>query len=128
MKTSTFIATIETNANAKNRAWDVARRLRMLADEVEQNGAIGVYRFDEDGSHQIQRGNSVTGTITKEVGTVSVTTFSPEGRSLLDEIMTAYCDPKLPATHDGTPGDVYRFAYWLIRHSGLVMPAKPAAG
>lgn len=59
--------------------------------------------------------------------------ITPEARDLLDEIMAAYREHyergkkfHKPEHQGPEPDTVYRFAYWLVRWSGLVRPMKVA--
>lgn len=64
---------------------------------------------------------------TEPVPGVTVGCMSQEARDLLDCIMDEYRKhyERTPADIKGThPDDVYRFAYWLVRWSGLVQPNK----
>lgn len=54
---------------------------------------------------------------------VMVGAISPEARDLLDTIMDEYREHYNPEMHTSSPDDVYQFAYWLCRWSGLVKPA-----
>jgi len=54
---------------------------------------------------------------------VMLAAMSPEARDLLDTIMDAYSEHYNPETHTSSPDQVYQFAYWLCRWSGLVRPA-----
>lgn len=67
-------------------------------------------------------------TTTKRVGPVTISCMSPEYRDCLENVMNEWKKHKrkLPKTINGRryqPG-IYGFAYWLIRWSGLVRPAK----
>lgn len=62
------------------------------------------------------------------VGPITVGCISPEARDLLDRVMEEYAvfydEMDLNRRPRATPDDVYSFAYWLIRWSGLVQPAR----
>ena len=72
--------------------------------------------------------NKFSGTRTLRAGPIAINAMSPEGRDLLEQAMDAWKSHKkeLPKKFCGkryAPG-IYGFAYWLIRYSGLVQPAK----
>ncbi len=58
-----------------------------------------------------------------EVGSVTIGCMSEESRDLLDTIMDEYRKHYNQETHTSSPDQVYQFAYWLCRWSGLVRPA-----
>lgn len=63
----------------------------------------------------------------KRVGPVALCCISPEARDLLGRIMDEWREhwKVLPEDHRvPDPDDVYGFAYWLVRWSGLVQPNK----
>lgn len=69
------------------------------------------------------------GTKSVQVGPVTIGCMAPEARDLLDTIMEEYT--KMYEERKGTsiacntaPDDVYQFAYWLTRWSGLIQPAE----
>jgi len=62
----------------------------------------------------------VGGSAFAQSGPVMVGCMSSEARDLLDDVMGAYRAHYNPETHKTAPDDVYQFAYWLIRWSGLV--------
>lgn len=61
-----------------------------------------------------------------EAGPIAITAMNPGYRDCLDKVMEAYRAhwkelPDYP-TKIKDPDDVYGFAYWLLRYSGLVQP------
>lgn len=58
---------------------------------------------------------------------ITIGCISAEASDLLDRIMAEWREhwKKLPEKHRiKDPEDVYGFAYWLVRWSGLVAPAE----
>lgn len=62
---------------------------------------------------------------------ITLTCMEPEKRDLLDMVMEEWSKQwsQLPEKYRSPqdPRDVYQFAYWLIRWSGLVQPANTKA-
>lgn len=68
------------------------------------------------------------GTKVAHVGPVAICCMDPEYRDCLDLAIEQWKEhwKKLPPEHRiADPDDVYGFAYWLMRWSGLVVPAEP---
>ncbi len=61
----------------------------------------------------------------KTVGNVTITCITPEARDLLDKIMAEWSEheKKLRESFPNREPSIYGFAYWLVRHSGLIRPA-----
>ena len=55
-----------------------------------------------------------------KTGPVAIACMSPEARDLLDDIMESYTEHYDEKLHVSAPDDVYQFAYWLCRWSGLI--------
>jgi hypothetical protein len=74
----------------------------------------------------------MNGSIEKRIGNVTLCCISAEAVDLLDRIITAWECHKTQLPETLTCGDetwnpresVYGFAYWLVRYSGLIEPAK----
>lgn len=63
------------------------------------------------------------GTRVKKVGPVAIGCISLEASDLLDTVMAEWKKRKKGYPKGYRPG-TYGFAYWLIRWSGLVEPAR----
>lgn len=76
--------------------------------------------FDEphDYENQANNGSSIV-----DVGPVTIACMHPEARDLLDDVMAAYRSHYNKEMHTADPDQVYQFAYWLCRWSGLVKRA-----
>jgi hypothetical protein len=60
----------------------------------------------------------------KQVGDITITCFSKDGRDFLDLIQSEYA--KFSGEKDVSDINGYSLAYWLVRYSGLVEPSKKA--
>lgn len=71
------------------------------------------------------------GTRVRYVGNIAVCCMAPDYRACLDKAMAAWSEHRktLPKEIGGRRyrSGVYAFAYWLIRWSGLVVPANAEA-
>lgn len=64
------------------------------------------------------------GTKSSKVGPITISCTSPEAHDLLRRIMATYSDHYNPELHTASPDEVYQFAYWLCRWSGLIQPKE----
>lgn len=58
-----------------------------------------------------------------DAGSVTISCMNGEARDLLDDVMAAYRSHYNKEMHTADPDQVYQFAYWLCRWSGLVKRA-----
>ena len=87
-----------------------ALRIKAVAICVSISYLVYGY-FQMDGSNVIK------------TGPVAIACMSPESRDLLNEIMDAYTAHYNEKNHTSSPDQVYQFAYWLCRWSGLIRPS-----
>jgi hypothetical protein len=67
------------------------------------------------------------GSVYKRMGPITIACISPEARDLLETIMAEFEKHK-KEFHNLFPGKritIYGFAYWLVRHSGLIEAQRP---
>ncbi len=97
-----------------------AERDRLVKQVAELAGDVQGDLKDLPGNHLIAT-----------MGNLSVACMDPEARDLLDRAIEAWEKHKegLPTELGGEPyrPDVYAFAYWLFRWSGLVGPTGKVA-
>lgn len=76
--------------------------------------------FDEPHNCETSANN---GSSFVDVGAVTIGCMHPEASDLLQDVMDAYRSHYNKETHTADPEQVYQFAYWLCRWSGLVKRA-----
>ena len=66
------------------------------------------------------------GSYTTHVGPIAIACISEDARALIDKIMAEWepFERQLRETWPDKEITFYQFAYWLVRHSGLIQPAN----
>lgn len=74
-----------------------------------------------------QRRSTVKGSHTLKAGNIDINAISPKAKDLLETLMADWSNFKEQVPQFELTDEVYAFAYWLCRWSGLVQPAAEPA-